>query len=431
MRLNQSTHTYTHEGAKAKQINPESALKRSLLSCFLWEREFYEDGESIATRLHTLADQCTVEVVAQLAIEARLAFKLRHAPLWLTLSLIKRGGPLVADTIYQVVNRPDELSELVVMYWKDGKKPLSAQMKKGLAKAFTKFSEYQFAKWDRPYAVKLRDVMFLVHPKAKDKEQQAVFDKLANKALSPPNTWESRMAAGEDKHDVFTDLLKTEKLGYMALLRNLRNMVDAQVDRHLVEKAILKPSASVLPYRFIAAAKAAPSFERQLDEAMLKMLESMNKLNGHTVLLVDVSVSMSWALSSKSDLRRIDAANGLAILLSGICEQLRVMTFSNQVVEVPARKGMALGDAIWHSQANGGTLLGKAVMTIDKECDYDRLIVLTDEQSQDPVPDPNGRAYMINVASNRNGVGYGAWTHIDGFSEACIEFIQQIETADH
>ena len=39
---------------------------------------------------------------------------------------------------------------------------------------------------------------------------------------------------------------------------------------------------------------------------------------------------------------------------------------------------------------------------------YDRLIVITDEQSHDSVPAPRGKGYVINVASNRNGVGYGA-----------------------
>jgi 60 kDa SS-A/Ro ribonucleoprotein len=57
-----------------------------------------------------------------------------------------------------------------------------------------------------------------------------------------------------------------------------------------------------------------------------------------------------------------------------------------------------------------------------------RLIVITDEQSHDRVPAPKSdRGYMINVASYRNGVGYGAWTHIDGWSEAVIEYIRAVE----
>ena len=58
---------------------------------------------------------------------------------------------------------------------------------------------------------------------------------------------------------------------------------------------------------------------------------------------------------------------------------------------------------------------------------YDRLIVFTDEQAHDSVPDPRGRGYMVNVASNQYGVGYGKWNHIDGFSEAILDYIRESE----
>ena len=58
----------------------------------------------------------------------------------------------------------------------------------------------------------------------------------------------------------------------------------------------------------------------------------------------------------------------------------------------------------------------------------DRIIVITDEQVHDTVPAPKyGRGYVVNVASYRNGVGYGAWTHVDGWSEAIIEYIRSVE----
>lgn len=426
MKINQAVVRKTHEGAKAKHINDEQALKRSVLACLLWENNFYESGESIADRI--LNNRCKPEFVAQLAIEARMTYKLRHAPLLLLVSILKHGGKLAEDTIYHVINRPDELAELIAIYWKNGKKPLPAAMKRGLARAFHKFDAYQFAKWNRPGAIKLRDVMFMVHPKPKGEAQTELFRKLAENELETPDTWESRMAGGEDKKTVFTDLLTRNKLGYMALLRNLRGMLQVGVDVDLIKSRILETKGSVLPYRFIAAAKHAPSLERELDAAMMKLMTEQKRLTGKTVLLVDVSGSMTWKLSGKSDLDRIDAACGLAILLSGIAEDLRIYTFSNALAEIPARKGMALRDAIVSSQPSGGTYLGAAVRQVDDGA-YDRLIVLTDEQSHDPVPDPKGRGYMINVASHQNGVGYGPWRHIDGFSEACIEFIQEFETA--
>lgn len=432
MKINQAVKPiYTYEGAKAKHISTEDQLKRSVLSCLLWERGAYESGQSVVDRISALSDQCSPEFIAQLAIDARTTYKLRHAPLLLLLSLIKRGGKITEDTIYHVINRPDEMPELVAMYWMEGKKPLPNAMKRGLAKAFTKFDEYQLSKWNRREGVKLRDVMFLVHPKPKDDEQAKVFKKLADKELTPPDTWEARLTSGEDKKDVFEDLLKRNKLGYMALLRNLRGMNECGVNHDLIRERLSQTKGSVLPYRFIAAAKHAPMFEPQLDLAMVKLLESQEPMKGKTALLIDVSGSMSWALSSRSDLQRIDAACGLAILMSGICDDLRVFTFSHQVVEVPARKGMALRDAVVGSQPHGGTYLGQAVKAIDDNVKYDRLIVLTDEQSHDRVPDPKGNAWMINVSCDKNGVGYGSWKHIDGFSEACIEYIQQYEKGDY
>src|SRR5262249_6598311 len=40
----------THEGARAQHISILARLRRSVLSCLLWESEFYEDGEEISKR---------------------------------------------------------------------------------------------------------------------------------------------------------------------------------------------------------------------------------------------------------------------------------------------------------------------------------------------------------------------------------------------
>jgi hypothetical protein len=95
---------------------------------------------------------------------------------------------------------------------------------------------------------------------------------------------------------------------------------------------------------------------------------------------------------------------------------------------VPTRRGFALRDAIDASQPHGSTYLGRALEEIREP--YDRLIVITDEQSHDQVPNPKGKGYMINVASYKNGVGYGAWTHIDGWSESVIGYIRELESID-
>lgn len=416
-----------HEGAPSIALTAEQALRRSVMSCMLWEDEFYEDGQTIADRIMALAVDVSPETLAALAIEAREQFKLRHAPLMLLCALVKSGGALVAPTIERVIQRADELSELVALYFRNGKRPLSKQLKLGLARAFAKFDAYSLAKYDRAGPVRLRDVLFLCHAKPKDEAQAELWKQLVESKLTSPDTWEVALSGGADKRETFERLLNERKLGYLALLRNLRNMDKVGVEEGLVKEAILarRGAERILPFRYVAAARAAPRFEPWLDQALSETILEGRVLSGRTLVLVDVSGSMDWKLSAKSDLTRLDAAATLASIIPG---DVRVFTFSNKVVEVPARRGMAGVDVIMKLQPHSGTELGKAVKQMNA-IKHDRLIVITDEQSSDPVPRPVvAQAYMINVASARNGIGYGAWVHIDGFSEAVLNYIREIES---
>lgn len=417
----------THEGAPAfPHAKPLQRLRRSVLSCLLWEREFYEDGQSIASRVCEAAEAVAPAELMSLAIEARTKFNLRHVPL-LLLDVLSRTGPeLTAEAVGRVVQRADEMAELLAVHWRDGRKPVPRQMRKGIAAAFAKFDEHQLAKYDRDGAIKLRDVLRIARPKPSSPEQSALWKRVKDRTLATPDTWEVALSAGADKRETFERLLREGNLGYLALLRNLRNMAQAQVDPGLVRDAILarrNGAHKVLPFRFVAAARAAPQYERELDAVLCATVDEMNVIHGETIVLVDVSGSMEERLSQKSDLRRFDAAAALAAIFPG---SVRVFSFSENLVEVPPRRGMAGVDAILNSQAWGGTYLGTAVAKING-LPHDRLIVITDEQSHDPVPAPARRGYMINVASARNGVGYGPWVHIDGFSEQVLNFIAETE----
>lgn len=422
----------THEGAPAVAISPEMALRRSVLACMLWENEFYEDGVSIAGRIRELVPKVEAAKVAALAIEARTSMKLRHAPLLLVREMARHATHrgLVAETLVSVIQRADELAEFVAIYWAGGRAPLSAQVKKGLAAAFTKFDEYALAKYDRAGVVRLRDVLFLCHAKPRDAEQAALWKRLIEGELATPDTWEVALsespAKGTAKREAWERLLAERRLGALALLRNLRNMKQAGVEERLVLEALRSMKTDrVLPFRFLATARYAPQWEEALEAAMFRAVADRAKLAGHTVLLVDVSGSMVAQLSGRSEMLRTDAAYGLAILLREIAEKVSVYTFSNEAKYVAPRRGFALRDAMEASQPHQGTYLGKALDAV--EGPYDRVIVITDEQSHDRVAAPKGRGYVINVASAKNGVGYGRWVHIDGWSEAVIEYIRETE----
>jgi len=407
----------THEVAVAQKVDAKRELRRTVLTCLLWEDTFYEKGSDIANRIAELVAKNKAEDVAALACEARESMQLRHAPLFLVRELARRkgSGPHVADTLERIIQRADELGEFVALYWKDKKQPLSAGAKRGLARAFPKFDAYQLAKYNRDAVVKLRDVLFLCHAKPKDAEQAAVWKKLVENTLGPPNTWEVALSAGKDKRENFERLLREGKLGGLAVLRNLRLMLASGVEPKLIRQRLDKGVARALPFRFVAAARYAPKLEDAIEEAMLKGIAGLEKLPGSTGLLVDVSGSMNYKLSKKGDTTRMDSAAGLAILLREKAEEFCVATFSTDCVELPPRRGFALRDAVENSQAHSATYLKRALESLRSKKEWsklDRLIVITDEQSHDGIlPAWTPKAYVVNVAPYKNGVSYGdGWT---------------------
>lgn len=432
MRTNIRTpQAFTHEGGEAIKLPPSKELRRSIMACMLWEDSFYENGQDHAQRVTALCKQVSFDDLAQLAIDAREKFKLRHAPLLLVREAIRHHkGRKVGDLIHRVIQRPDELGELLALYWKENPQAsLASQLKIGLARAIKKFSPYSLAKYNRDSAaVKLRDVLFLSHSRPDTPAQAAIFKSLAENTLSTPDTWEVALSGGADKRETFTRLLCENKLGALALLRNLRNMIDSGVSEDLIRRSLSEMSVErVLPFRFISAARYAPRLEDALESAMLKCIADVPKLPGKTALLIDHSGSMAATISEKSEITRFEAACGLAMLVREVCERVRIFAFSSLTWEIPPRRGFALTQALKAGHF-GATYLATAVNSIYShfpECE--RLIVITDEQSADKPQQPRGKGYIINVATYQNGIGYGPWVTIDGWSEAVIDYIRELE----
>lgn len=411
------------------QLNEVQELRRAVLCCMLWEHEFYKAGTATADRIQVLARTVPFDELAQLARDARGPYKLRHVPLWLLVAIVDAGhkGSQVGNLIAEVIQRPDEMAEFLSLYWRNGKRSLTKQVKVGLAKAFNKFNEYSLAKFDKPGAIKLRDVMFLAHPKPHTEERTALQHRVANNQMATPDTWEAALSAGADKAATWVRLIGEQKLGPQAMLKNLRNMVQAGVGPDAIRQGLKNVKTErVLPFEFITAARYAPQFEPQLEELMFKCLEG-NSLPGNTTILIDKSGSMSHLVSAKSELKRYDAAAGLAMLLREECANVRVFTFNDTAPqEVPPRRGFALRDAL--GTPAGGTMLGQAVTWCNRNVPADRLIVLTDEESHDVVPGPRAKkAYMLNVSTYAHTVGYGPWVRVSGWSEAIVDFIKQVE----
>ncbi len=160
-----------------------------------------------ARRIAELVPRIEPEHVAALAIEAREQSEVNHASL-LLLREMARHKPhrhLVAETLERVIQQPGDLCEFVALYWKDGRVPLSSQVKKGLATAFPKFEEHQLAGYDDAGPVKLRDVLFLCHAKPRDDHQAGVWKKLIWGRLPAPGAHQSADEADPDKASIGTN----------------------------------------------------------------------------------------------------------------------------------------------------------------------------------------------------------------------------------
>lgn len=434
------TPSLTYEGGSAMIPGDKELLRRLVLSNFLWEDNFYIDGTSVADQISTVVARVAKSdpaYVGKLAEEARTKHNLRSVPLWIVVGLAK-AGKLTPDMVESVVSRPDEMGELISLYWKaNGRdntsvapKKLSKALQKGIAASFSKFDAYQLSKWDRDRDISIKDVMFLTHPKAKDSEQAATWKALVDGTLASADTWETALSSGKNKKEEWERLLSTNKLGYQALLMNLRNMKEAGVTESLVLDALARGAgkSKMLPFQFLNAARHAPQWESSIEKAMLSSLAEFEKLPGKTVLLVDISGSMNGKISEKSELTRLDSAACLAMMLREVCESAEIFRFDDRTDRVADRHGFGLIDAIGHTR--GGTRLGQALEHVKSHVpDADRIIVFTDEQSADTVGRPSAKTgYIMNVASYDRGVGYGAnWTHVNGFSEYLVKFVCELE----
>ena len=438
-------------GALAAKQSNTALLRRAVLANLLWEDVAYMDGMKVAEEIQRLIPLCPAIDVYNIALEARTMQKLRHTPLFLAVEMCKypEHKMFVQDLLPQIITRADMLTDFLAIYWKDGKKPIANQAKKGLAKAFHNFNEYKFAKYDRDAAIKLRDVMFLCRPKPENQYEQDLFKKVADRTLATPETWEVLLSTGKDKKESWTKLITEGKIGGLAMLRNIANMRRANVDKKVINEGLEKLKSSMLmPLDFLKAFRMNPEFGRQIEDAMINSYANLPKLKGKTLFIVDVSGSMGARMSEKSDFTRYDAACAMAMLAANQCEDYEIVcTAGNDYTHTGAhehipypQKGFGIFEQIRETNKNigiGGIFTRQCLEWCNdkfKGQKFDRIIVFSDSQDCDlperRIPKPFGTYnYICDISAHTKGVNYkGSWTaEISGFSEHFITFIAATE----
>lgn len=469
-RVNESARLAGGYGIYAAKQNAEALLRRAVLACLLWEDLCYEDGKSVVENIKHLVPQVEPNVVAALAIEARTKQKLRHVPLLLACEMARHDEhrKLLGSLLPEIILRADELSEFMALYWSEGKCPIAKQVKVGLAQAFQRFDAYSLAKHNRDAVIKLRDVMFLCHAKPKDgvkgydKEARRakmprpegkgheLFEQLTRNELPIPDTWEVSLSTGKNKQATWERLISEGKLGALAFVRNLRNMEEANVNPQVIQRGFetINPRW-LLPLNYLAAARVVPRWMRELETLMLRGLAQAPKLSGYTILVVDVSGSMGEAVSSKSELSRLDAGTALTILAAEMCERVAIYATAgndaarrHQTALVSPYRGFALAKEIaeMRNKLGGGGIFTRQCLEYIKGQEHtipDRIIVFSDSQDCDhpgsQVPHPFGkRNYIVDVSAHAHGVVYGnIWTsEISGWSEHFLTYIAASEGAN-
>ena len=242
-----------------RELSPFEQLERTVNSCLLWEDNFYEDGISASDRITGLMDKVTKDEAEKLVRQSKFDNKLRHTPLIL-LCCMAKNKQLTKELVADVITRVDDMSELLSLYWKDGKKPLPKQMVKGIQIAFSKFDEYQFGKYKGDNKeIKLRDVIRIARPKPENDEQSELWKKIVSRTLATPDTWEVELSKSNDKKASWERLLKENRLGALAMLRNVRNMVNSGVLASDITIGLSEANMSkVLPFQIMACARINP-----------------------------------------------------------------------------------------------------------------------------------------------------------------------------
>lgn len=387
-------------GGDAYKQSNELELVSTLLTSFVND-QFYKSTESTLEDLRKVLKKVNPVFAAKAAIYARDKFGMRsisHAVAG-ELSSYLQGSESAKSFYDKVVVRVDDMTEILSYYLlhktnRDNPKFPNA-LKKGFAKAFDKFDDYQLAKYSsKNKDIKLVDLVNLVHPVPTDRNKIAL-ESLVKGDLKNTETWEAKLSkAGqvaenaEDlstlKADAWTELIDSRKIGYFALLRNLRNIItqaprslDAACKLLTDEKMIVK--SRVLPFRFATAyeeiSKVGNSNEVRkvlvaLSDALEISVANVPKFDGETLVVMDVSGSMSGKPSE------IASLFGAVLAKANNCDVMTFSTNSQYKSYNPLDSVMTIRNGFKYS--GGGTNFRSIFVNANRK--YDRIIILSDMQ---------------------------------------------------
>ena len=448
-------------GAPAYSMDAKSKLVTQVLCSFFDEEQFYGKNTEDMTQTikRVIADE--PQFVSNLAVFARRVFNMRSVSHVLTAYLAHEtsGKPYVRRTIEGITLRGDDLTEVMAFYLSAFGKPIPNSLRRAIADKLVTFDEYTLAKYKGDNkAVKMRDLICLCRPKPETPEQSVLFKRCLEDQLETPLTWESELSAHGNNAETWEKLIDSGKVGYMALLRNLRNIIRANPSNIQTVYDIIQDPERVrkskqLPFRFYSAYKAVADIAGSkvfdiLENALESSVENMPKLPGTTVIAVDISGSMGSPVSSNSEVKCYEIAMLLGLLANRICDNSIFYIFNNGIEKIAVSSRCNILEKVRNTGCCGGTNMSLPFQKIiGDKIKADRIIVLSDNMNNSGVwgnsPTQHYADEYRKITGNNiwvHGVdlqGYGtqqfhgAKTNIiAGWSEKVLDFILLAEQGE-
>lgn len=497
----------THEWGEGFLRTPEGELFLLAVTNMVGEDTFYEDATARDKRYVELIHDVTAsnpEFIAGadpangrvgLAEFLRKTMHMRSASVVMAAEYVAAGGPQGRSLVARTLQRADEPAEILGYWLAEHGRRLPAALKRGVADAAVRlYDERAALRYDGlSRSIRMADVIELVHPQPKDERQSELFRYLLDKRHHDDAQLRERILRDDHSLEVIRAATELEQLpdderrdrlrrdpdvlgragfswerlsgwlpggmdaeawesvipsmGYMALLRNLRNFEEAGVSKKVakaVAARIEDPDevrrSRQFPYRFWSAYKFAPSvtWARALESALSTSVENVPELPGRTLVLIDTSGSMQSPLSNRSKVQRYEVAALFAAAQAKRAANADVVIFASEHRPLPVKRTHsvlryieAVGAAI--GSVGHGTMLYQAL--VESYDGHDRVVVFTDEQAHDSVADPRVLAkvpliYTFNLGGYRVGAfdaGQKGRYTFGGFTDAVFTVMRVLE----
>lgn len=389
--------TTNKSGHIAYAMPDKAKLVTQVLTSMYGEAKFYGDTTNEMIKTANAVLEAEPKFVANLARYARKEMHLRsvsHALTALVAHNVK-SKPFIKEVVADVVERADDITEILACYLSMFGKPIPNGLKKALATAIGRFNAYQIAKYNGGNKeIKFKDVLKLTHAKPITAEQSELFKAIINDTLPIAERWETELSAHGNNKETWEKLIDENKIGYMAMLRNLRNIVNANPSN--IEKVFAKLfdknevlKSKQLPFRFFSAYREIANVSNAgsrvfdtLETAIEHSIENMPKLHGKTIIAIDTSGSMTHPISSRSSIACADIAKLLAVMGAKICDDVIVYNFDTKIEKLHyTNRGGIISTTMAIETMGGGTNISLPLQKmLSDNIHADRLIILSDNE---------------------------------------------------